>query len=122
MVQTSLRFDVTHDATYYWVSGLMIWNFLAWFGLIGLWKAFTGKFSESLPVWGFAAGYSVILGITALFTVVRFNYNAMPLFIILIAVGIKYRHEFPYWKLWLPCAVALIFAWNFFRLAGRGAL
>ena len=122
MVQTSLRFDVTHDATYYWVSGLMIWNFLAYFGIIGLWKAFTGKFSESLPVWGFAAGYSVILGITALFTVVRFNYNAMPLFIILIAVGIKYRHEFPYWKLWLPCAVVLIVAWNFFRLAGRGAL
>ena len=114
--------NLSHDATYYWISGLMIWNFLAFFGLWGLWKAFWEKRSESLPVWGFAAGYSFILGFTALFTTVRFGYNAMPAFFILISAGIAYRKEFPYWKIYMLGALLLIFAWNLFRLAGRGML
>ena len=109
-----------HDATYYWPGGLIIWNFLIFFGLLGAWKAIRTQWNESLAVWGFAMGYTVILGLTALFTAVRFGYNVMPMFFILIAAGIHYRDEFPYWKIWLIGAVFLIFAWNVFRLAGRG--
>jgi len=116
-----LPIPFAHDHTYYWIGGLMIWNFLIWFGLIGLWKAFRELPGKSIAVWGYAAGYSIVLGITALFTAVRFGYNVMPMFMILVAVGIKYRDEFPYWKLYLIGAVFLIFAWNFVRLAGRGA-
>ena len=112
----------SHDATYYWPGGLMIWNFLIFFGLLGAWKAIRTQWSESLAVWGFSLGYTVILGLTALFTAVRFGYNVMPMFFILIAAGVHYRDEFPYWKIYLIGAVFLIFAWNVFRLAGRGML
>lgn len=117
-----LPIPFSHDVTYYWISGLMIWNFLTWFGLIGLWKTFRVMPAKSLAVWGYAVAYSIILGVTVLFTSVRFGYNVMPMFIILIAVGIKYRLEYPYWKLYLIGAVFLIFAWNFVRLAGRGLI
>ena len=120
MVDIQLRVAASHDATYYWVSGLIIWNFLIYFGIVGAWKAIRTKFNESLAVWGFAIGYSIILGITAMFTAVRFGYNAMPIFFILIAAGIHYRKEFPYWKVYIIGAVLLIFAWNLFRLLGRG--
>ncbi|MDZ7720041.1 MAG: hypothetical protein U5K72_14595 [Balneolaceae bacterium] len=111
-----------HDDTYYWIAGLMIWNFLIYFGLVGFWKVMKQNMSESLAVWGFAVGYTLILGVTALFTAVRFGYNAMPAFFILIAIGIKHRNEFPWWKLYLIGAVGLILAWNYFRLAGRGMM
>lgn len=117
-----LPIPFSHDHTYYWIGGLIIWNFLIWFGLIGLWKAFRDMPGKSIAVWGYAAGYSIILGITVLFTAVRFGYNVMPMFMILVAVGVKYRDEFPYWKLYLPIVIFLIFAWNFVRLAGRGGI
>lgn len=114
--------NLPHDDTYYWIAGLMIWNFLIYFGLVGFWKLVKQNLSESLAVWGFAVGYTIILGVTALFTAVRFGYNAMPAFFILIAIGIKHRDEFPWWKLYLIGAVGLILAWNYFRLAGRGMM
>jgi len=122
MIFTPNRFGLSHDATFYWISGLVIWNFIIYFGLAGLWRSLRTNIRESFPVWAFAAGYSIILGLTAMFTSVRFGYNAMPAFFILIAVGVHHRQKFPYWQLYLVGAVFVIFAWNYFRLAGRGML
>jgi hypothetical protein len=122
MVKTPIAENLPHDDTYYWIGGLIVWNFLMFFGFTGLWHAMKESSKKGFVIWGYAVGYSIILGVTAMFTAVRFGYNIMPVFCILIAVGISKLKKIRPWRFYLIGAVGLILAWNIFRLAGRGML
>jgi 4-amino-4-deoxy-L-arabinose transferase-like glycosyltransferase len=111
-----------HGPTYYPISGLIIWSFLNYFGLIGLYRSMKDNLGRYAPIWSFAVFYTLALGFTVMFTRVRFGYNVMPVFFILIAVGVSYRHLYPNLRYYLVFAILLIVAWNIFRLAGRGMI
>lgn len=111
-----------HHASYYWIGGIVAWNILAFVTLMGLWHMVRHKNRLTIMIWGFVVGYTLVLGITGMFTQVRLSWNIIPLMMIPAAVGFKhYRNVKPFY-LALVSAGFLIIAWNIFRGIGRGVL
>lgn len=111
-----------HDATYYWIGGLVVWNILAYYALLGLWVLIKTQPQQSLMVWGWAAGYTLVLGLTAMFTQVRLGWNVMPMMMIPAAIGLKNYRSINTFYIALAIAGVLIIAWNLFRGVGRGVM
>ena len=111
-----------HDATYYWISGLIVWNILSIFALLGIWEMMHTMLTKAFMIWGYTVGYSIVLGITAMFTQVRLGWNVMPMMMIPVAIGLRNYKKARYFYLALSIACLLMIAWNVFRAKGRGLL
>ena len=122
MVRIDIRHGFGHDATYYWVAGLIVWNILALYALLGLWSLIKSKPRKSLMVWGFTVGYTIVLTTTAMFTQVRLGWNIMPMMMIPASVGLRKYPSINTFYLALAVAGFFIIAWNIFRAIGRGVL
>lgn len=120
-VETPLRFNVSHDHNYYFIPGLIIWNILVYYSIIGLFFSIKEKFLNSMPLWGFSVMYSLAMIATFLFSRVRFSYLGMAILILLAAVGLTYERKKIYWKIYFILLVFISVAWNILRLSVRGA-
>ena len=111
-----------HDATYYWISGLIVWNILALFALLGIWRLIRENPRKSFMVNGYTVGLTIVLGLTAMFTSVRMGWTVIPMMMIPVAVGLRHYRK-PFW-FYLTFGIALMFilAWNLFRAIGRGVM
>jgi hypothetical protein len=119
--------NISHGHRHYLIAGLIIWNILSLFGLIGLWRTLKERFYQSIFIWGFVLLYVVSLGSTAMFTSIRHSYIYMPFQFILISVGLHYLYYRYYYKgmIWyflLLFPFIFMFAWNIFRLYGKGLI
>lgn len=111
-----------HDATYYWIAGIVIWNLLAVYAILGIWHMVRKQPMETMMIWGFTVGLTLVLGVTAMFTQVRQSWVVMPLMMIPAAVGlVRYRQKY-IMLISLGSAFALAILWNLFRALGRGGL
>ncbi len=119
-VETTFRFDVTHESRHYFLPGLLVWNILVFYSIIGLYHSIKGKFMQSMPLWGFTVMYSVAMIVSFFFSRVRFSYLGMSILILLAAVGVTRSSNNIYWKLYLILLVFVILAWNVLRLSVRG--
>jgi len=111
-----------HDQKYYEIGGLIAWNILATFALLGLWHMIRNNLKQTMMVWGYTVGYTLVLGFTAMFTQSRLGWNVMPMMMIPAAVGIMNYRKIKLFYLALGVAGILIIAWNVFRAAGRGLI
>lgn len=118
----SATHNVSHSHRHYLMGGLIIWNMIALIGVYGLWRVIKDKPSETVMIWAFAIGYTIALGLTALFTSIRHPYIAMPFQMILIAVGYTYLKNKQFVYVSFIVGVLLVLAWNIFRAAGRGGI
>jgi len=109
-----------HDFTYYWVPGLIVWNILSFYALLGLWYMIKNQPRQKLMVLGYTIGYTLVLGITAMFTQVRLGWNIMPMMMIPAAVGLKNFRSMNIFYMAVAIAGLFILAWNIFRGIGRG--
>ena len=111
-----------HDATYYWIAGIIIWNLLSIYAILGIWEMIKRQPMETMMIWGFTVGLTLVLGITAMFTQVRQSWVVMPLMMIPAAVGlVRYKQKYIMLAS-LGSAFALVILWNLFRAMGRGVL
>jgi len=111
-----------HDITYYWIGGLVAWNILAYFALMGIWQMIRTQPRQTIMIWGFVAGYTLVLGMTAMFTQVRLGWNVMPMMMIPAAIALRHYQSRKHIILSLIIAGVFILAWNIFRGLGRGVL
>ena len=111
-----------HDATYYWISGLIVWNILALFALLGIWKLIKENPRKSFMVTGYTVGFTIVLGLTAMFTSVRIGWNVIPMMMVPVAVGLRHYRKPIWFYMALGIALMFILAWNVFRAVGRGVM
>ena len=119
-VEVGTVFNTPFDHNYMNAPGRLIWNVLAYFSVIGFWYAIRDKLMNSLFVWGFSAGYLLILIITVTFTRERFAFLGMPLLLILATVGIYRTRSNTLWYIYLCGLLAVVIFWNYLRLSTRG--
>lgn len=122
MVNIGFRFPFNHYFTNYLIPGLISWNILAIFVLLGWWHMIKHQPRRSLMILGYTIGYTIILGMTAMFTQVRLGWNIMPMMMIPAAIGLKNYRNINWHYAALITAGLLILAWNIFRGVGRGVL
>ncbi len=121
-VETPFRFEASHESGHYFVPGLLVWNILVFYSIVGLFYSIKDKFLESMPLWGFTGMYSLAMLITFFFSRVRFSYIGMSILILLAAVGLSYERKNIYWKLYLILLVFMVIGWNILRVSARGTV
>ncbi len=122
MVDIGFPYPFDHYFTNYEIPGLVSWNILAIFVLLGFWHMIKYNFRRSLMILGYTIGFTIILGITAMFTQVRLGWNIMPMMMIPAAIGLKNYRSNNWWYAALIAAGLLIIGWNIFRAIGRGVI
>lgn len=116
MVDVPTSFGTSHDDNWYYMTGNMVWNILAFFSIIGFYYSIRTKAFQSVIVWAFTAGYIYMLAATVLFTRVRFAYISMPLMLALTALGLANFSQKKYWILYLVAVGIMTIIWNYLRL------
>ncbi len=122
MIEIPSTFGYNHGTTHYWIGPLIAWNIMAYYAVLGMWEMVRKKPFDTLIIWGYTAGFTFVLGYTVMFTAVRFGWNAMPMMMIPVAIGLIRYRNMNYFYLYLCFAGFLIIAWNLFRGVGRGIL
>ena len=106
-------------------GGNFVKNVISFFtilALVGL--LISGKWRDHLLPLSFMLGYLVVLAMSSFAHSERFHQPSMPLELMFAAQGLsialtdkKYRRWFTYWSILI---FIVVFAWNWFKLAGRG--
>jgi hypothetical protein len=109
---------------YYQIGTTLTWNMLSFFALIGIYISIRYRLRDSLPLWIFSLLYLFTLAQSNFIMDERFKLVISPFLIMFIAVGLseKFRNKTKWWGLYLFFMALVIFAWNYYRLAGRGLL
>lgn len=108
-------------------GGNFVKNIMSCFTILALiMLLMSGRWREHLLPLSFMLGYVVVLAVSTFAQSERFHQPAMPFEFMFSAYGLsiavtklKYKRWFTYW-----CALIFVvcIAWNWFKLAGRGAL
>jgi hypothetical protein len=111
---------LSHDVYAYYISGVIVWNFLAFFSLYGLWMVFKKRRNETSLLWLLSLGVLAALIVSVKFTSVRFSYASISLFLLFSGYGINLLKKNK--KIYMVGIGIAILAWNYFRLASRGMI
>lgn len=106
-------------------GGNFVKNIISGFTILALVTLLlTGKWREHLIPLSFLFGYIVVLTVSSFAQAERFHQPAMPFELMFAAYGVsiatmkkKYKRWFTYWSVVMLVAA---FAWNWFKMAGRG--
>lgn len=109
---------------WYFVGGVLLWNFLSFFSIVGLVASVKKKFRES----------SILLFVTTLlvavllkgFVITSDRHNLIKEIILLVFAGvgldIKLKHKYQYFLAYSALMLIAVVGFSFFKLKARGAM
>jgi 4-amino-4-deoxy-L-arabinose transferase-like glycosyltransferase len=123
MVQTNIRFFGV-AAQWYHISGMFIYSYLAYWGILGVYDTIVKKNTKAQPLIMFLLMYTFVLIFSMYITAIIMNLIKISIMLPFIAYGLSTRTpKRNYgWVIYLVFISIIIFVWNFIKLSGRGII